>query len=652
VGQSDFGSGKANRGQREPDGTTLAAPTAGVFLGNDLWIVDTGNNRVISMPMSGAFIFGPANHLLGQTAYSYSSPNLVEGRELYLSGSIGGGGVAIDRSSNPPRLYIADTNNNRILGFRDARLVGSDIRTNAIQKADIVIGQPDLSHSTLNYPSGDRDILSDAGLFSPSSVVVDDKGNLYVTDTGNGRVLRFPTPFSQAPGALQHANLVLGQFSFTAPPVKDAGISNLSAPFGIAILQNGGLVVSDVAHNRVVIYKKPSGGDFSTYQNAATVLGQADFSSTIAGNGPGQMRAPRHIALDTSDRLYVADTANNRMLVFTTVANTSNGASSAFQFPNLSSPVGVTVSPNTGEIWIANTAGNTVLRFPEFQQLQLNPSVQPTVIAVNGPLSLVLDSADNLVVTEAINRVSFFFAKLVSQNAANYNSRPLAPGQLAYLYRLGKPFFLGTADGTARSPWPTVLGDLTVTVNGTPAPIFRVNQERIDFQVPMNAPSDGKADFVVQRVSTGETLAVVNQDMAPSNPGFFTSNAAGFGLAAATNEDGTVNSPANPAGRGKVMTFYLTGQGFVDNAPPDGLGPSGATPTRAKPSILNASVGAFSASDILYSGLGAFPGGWQINLRIPEAIPPGNNNVIVVTLNDRRSNDGPNGTLQVLFSTK
>jgi hypothetical protein len=50
LGQLNFTSGKANREKVEPDATTLALPAAGAALGNgsEIWIVDTGNNRVLS----------------------------------------------------------------------------------------------------------------------------------------------------------------------------------------------------------------------------------------------------------------------------------------------------------------------------------------------------------------------------------------------------------------------------------------------------------------------------------------------------------------------------------------------------------------------------------------------------------------------------
>lgn len=45
-----------------------------------------------------------------------TAPNLVEGREL--NSAIG---VAVDTGAAQPILYVADTNNNRVLAWRNAR---------------------------------------------------------------------------------------------------------------------------------------------------------------------------------------------------------------------------------------------------------------------------------------------------------------------------------------------------------------------------------------------------------------------------------------------------------------------------------------------------------------------------------------------------
>ncbi len=141
IGQPDgFNSGKPNHGASDPDGASFAFPTAGAVLngGQEIWIADTGNNRVIALPSNGNQIFtNPATRLVGQLDYNYNGSNLVEGRELYLhTGNNTGGGVVIDKKSNPPHLYVADTFNNRILGFADARKVGTDSRNILTQRAE------------------------------------------------------------------------------------------------------------------------------------------------------------------------------------------------------------------------------------------------------------------------------------------------------------------------------------------------------------------------------------------------------------------------------------------------------------------------------------------------------------------------------------
>jgi hypothetical protein len=54
---------------------------------------------------------------------SSGNPNLVEGREFYLPQS-----VALDKSSSPFKVYVADTFNNRVLAWRDASAIARGTR--------------------------------------------------------------------------------------------------------------------------------------------------------------------------------------------------------------------------------------------------------------------------------------------------------------------------------------------------------------------------------------------------------------------------------------------------------------------------------------------------------------------------------------------
>src|SRR5579872_4455796 len=145
IGQTSLtSSNKINKAQPEPDASTFNTPLGGVFVGNDLWVADRGNNRVVSFVQSAKI----ATPLVGQLDWPYDTPNLIEGREVNF-GTVRAtlADVAVDNSSTPPHLYIADANNNRILGFKDVH--------NLSGTADLVIGQKDFYRSLINGTTND-----------------------------------------------------------------------------------------------------------------------------------------------------------------------------------------------------------------------------------------------------------------------------------------------------------------------------------------------------------------------------------------------------------------------------------------------------------------------------------------------------------------
>ncbi|MGD1095427.1 MAG: hypothetical protein ABSB35_25965, partial [Bryobacteraceae bacterium] len=150
------------------------------------------------------------------------------------------------------------------------------------------------------------------------------------------------------------------------------------------------------------------------------------------------------------------------------------------------------------------------------------------------------------------------------------------------------------------------------------------------------------------------------------NPGFYTLNAQGTGQVAAINYDQTpggatpctpqpgcaVNSQSNPVVAGHIIEFYLTGQGPVPGAPPDGTAP-GAIATPILPTIVT-QIGFVPSSAIGYSGLApGEPGLWQINMTVPMALQATGVNPITITMNDTPSNIGPGGTqIHTTFAVK
>ncbi len=326
-----------------PSNSTFWGPTSAAFLAStkELFIADSNNNRVIVMPQSGA-AFGGATRVLGQDLMNQYSVNLVEGKEFdfqinqpYVSsGSSVDAGMALDTTGSTPHLWVADPYNHRVLGFKDARQMAPGTA------ADIVIGQPNLGTALCNYPSGDSSTPNQSSLCRPYGVAVDAAGNLYVADSGNGRVLRFHNPFASGVSALQQADLVLGQAGFFSS-VKQPSSTTMGAPYGLAFTGSNGLVVSDIQYNRVVYIPFSSNGTFNAGNDngkaATRVFGQTSFTTVAspACNSLSQLNAPHHIACDTSGQIYVTDSGNNRVLIFGDPSNaqTSGTATLALSGP-------------------------------------------------------------------------------------------------------------------------------------------------------------------------------------------------------------------------------------------------------------------------------------------------------------------------------
>jgi uncharacterized protein (TIGR03437 family) len=652
IGQVNGQSIKPNQGV-QPGPGTVARPVALSFLNTDLWVADAANNRVTVWPQSGG-TYPAATKVLGQLDFSFNAPNLIEGRELFLydpATHAASGGVAVDKVSDPPHLYIADTLNNRVLGFRDARKVKPG------DGADIVIGQPDPYSSSPNYLTHDASVPTDSTLFNPVGLLVDPAtGDLLVADSGNGRVIRFTRPFDQ--NGSYHANLVLGQAGFSTH-VVDPSSSTMRSPTGLALTTAGHLLVSDAALNRVLLFKKPAGGDFSLGQRADAVIGQPDFFSVSSGTTANRFNTPSGIATDSSDRLYVADSGNNRVAIFSSVV--AAGVDPAARFsPAIGQPLAIAVS-STGEVWVTDVSSGRMLRFPIFEdwfatnqsisQIQIAKTLDPNYPSF--PVAIALDANDNPVIAESNNRVSMYFIQAAFSNAASYVTRGLTPGMLAYLYRRGPTFAPPGTALAAAAPLPATLGDYQVFVNGLQAPMFQVLPDRATFQVPWNLPVSGDADVQLVRVSTGEVLTDATFPLHSADPAMFTSNAQGFGQLAVTNQDGSVNTSSNPAARGSVISLYGTGIGPIPTAPADGQSAGGTAPAAGLPRVSMNPGGLLPDANVLYFGLvNWFPGVFQLNIKIPDAVPPGAAVAVAFSWQDYFSNDGPTGRLTTTIAVK
>jgi uncharacterized protein (TIGR03437 family) len=102
------------------------------------------------------------------------------------------------------------------------------------------------------------------------------------------------------------------------------------------------------------------------------------------------------------------------------------------------------------------------------------------------------------------------------------------------------------------------------------------------------------------------------------------------------NQDGTINSPANAAARGSIVTLYGTGEGRV--SPQLLWGDlSISTPFSMPDEAVAVGIGG-QAAEVIYAGAAPLQpiGVLQINARIPATIPAGTA-AVSVTVGDATS---------------
>jgi len=174
-------------------------------------------------------------------------------------------------------------------------------------------------------------------------------------------------------------------------------------------------------------------------------------------------------------------------------------------------------------------------------------------------------------------------------------------------------------------------------VNGAPAPLTFVSANQINAVVPYSAAGLPVAQIAVERdgaVSQSVTLLT-----SPTAPALFTLSGSGAGPAAALNQDGSVNSAANPVLRGDAIVLFGTGEGLLDPLPLDGAVSSAPLPTPE--AAISVRIGAADA-EILFAGPapGLVSGVLQINARVPRSVLGGPQTPVSFTAGQARSPAG------------
>ncbi|MEX2301384.1 MAG: carboxypeptidase regulatory-like domain-containing protein [Bryobacterales bacterium] len=260
---------------------------------------------------------------------------------------------------------------------------------------------------------------------------------------------------------------------------------------------------------------------------------------------------------------------------------------------------------------------------------------------------LIATSSEVAALTGGIAIVDPLPAPLFSSNsvtnAASFLPGPVTPGGIVSIFGLNLGPEQGVSGGLDEfGRVVTMLGDVTVTFNGLPAPLFFVGSGQINVQVPVELAGAVNA-LVLVLVQRGQSASVpISVAAAAAGPGLFTLGA-GPALVA-LNQDGTVNGVSNGAARGSIITLFGTGQGLA--SPPLATGqPAGAQPLSEVVAPVTVMIGG-QIAEVKFAGMApGFAGLLQINAVIPAGASGGQNTPVEVIIGGVAT--GQNGTIAV-----
>ncbi|USN96647.1 MAG: hypothetical protein H6797_00380 [Candidatus Nomurabacteria bacterium] len=407
VGQSSFTSNSSGT-----SASRESAPMAVTTSGSITLIADTGNNRIIGYLSTISTSGQSASLVLGQLTDSDqmdfygNAMNNPQGTGFNTPSS-----VALDPVGH--RLFVADKGNNRVLIYD---LSAANQLTDGV--ADLVLGQTSFSQVASNQGGS----VSANTLNGPTGLFYDTTNSrLYIADTNNNRVLIYT---SQITYSGQDADLVLGQTSMTTNSARTAA-NGFAAPEGIVVNTNTNqLAIADRDNNRVLIW---SSSPLSNGQAASFVLGHSSFTSASFGVSSALMHSPQGVTFDNNNgRLYVADSENNRVLVWTSTITANNQAADyvlgqsnfttsspqTVSASSLTNPQRVTVNQSSGTVYVADTgnnrgmmytttitsnsqAANQVIGQPDFS----SSSALTTQTGLSSPNSIISDTTNGIVYT-------------------------------------------------------------------------------------------------------------------------------------------------------------------------------------------------------------------------------------------------------------
>ena len=401
LGQLDYSQIHDN----EVNAKNLYNPSS-VFTDNNthnLYLWDSGNNRLLVVQKFETAVTGKgADLVLGQADFVHAGCNRDSGwqsfdwrtapngfrsppvlptanclcSQFYMSQSPGENqseaNMATDSQGN---LYVPDYYNNRVLRF--------DYPISTNEAASHVWGQLDgTGNGRFDFQAYNNDGTNQTGspnnqnlgLFdnpfgdNPSSagaagVAIDPWGNLWVADTMNNRVLRFPNPNAPAAGVPSTtADVVLGQPDFTSnsPNYSVSSLSTLNTPKALRVDVNGNVYILEQGSYGRISFFTPTG-----FTGAGVPIYGSNIPAAEYSEGPSSL--PNGLEIDPNQNspaqvnLWVIDHSLGAFHYAVTLPGFNVSTLQNFAIPEAFYSPGIAAN---GDMYLADYRGMALLHYP------------------------------------------------------------------------------------------------------------------------------------------------------------------------------------------------------------------------------------------------------------------------------------------------
>ena len=472
-------------------------------------------------------------------------------------------------------------------------------------------------------------LLGGTGSEIPTSIAVDASGSVNVGGLTNS------SDFPVTTNASQIGTFFLARLNPIGSALSYAAYSAQSI-FGFDLDSAGKLYVTGVS---------PAGTPFVSVIDPATGSQTPVFTSNDAGAGVAIAYSASRLLLATSP------VPTSPGYIYPTLPTRLRGASSLLQLSLDGRVLSQTDIANSQFDSIRTDSGGNLYALGQGTGVIPTTPVQPLAEPCgSGPRSFVLVYApdgtlsvstyfrqgnDQLVVLAGIKKiVAYSNADLIPIDlvrqpamtfacprnlASNLEGPGIAAGEILVISGTGiGPDQAAIGVPNSEGHYPTTLGGVQVTIGGVAAPLLYAQANEIHAVAPFSLVSN--PTIAIQYGS--QNAPALDAGFSAVNPAIFEIN----GQGAIINQDGTVNSPSNPAALGSIVSVYATGTGYLSLRPPDG----GITPI-PPPFITTENTAHMTFAGVPGTTLwsGSAPtlifGVTQINVQLPASLPPGTN---------------------------